>query len=103
MTKEIKVSAFQFELKAAGDAFQIECYGSTFGGQPDTYCDVIEKGAFADSLKKRMPKMLSRHNTGQLAGKWTDAVEDNQGLYLTGIFIMMEANAGMVLALRRMV
>ncbi len=87
MKQEIKTSALHFELKAVGDEIQIEGFGSTFGGQPDSYGDIIEKGAFADSLKKRMPKMLYQHNSQQIAGKWLDAAEDNHGLYLKGIFI----------------
>jgi HK97 family phage prohead protease len=87
MNKEIKASALQFQLKAVGDDIQIEDYGSTFGGEPDSHGDIIAKGAFTDSLKARMPKMLYQHNKSQFAGKWTDAAEDNHGLYLKGRFM----------------
>lgn len=86
MIEEFK-SGFQFEMKAEGDAMTVEAYASTFGGAPDAYGDVIEKGAYVASLEKLMPKMCYQHNLKLLPGRWTDAAEDNHGLYLKGFFI----------------
>jgi uncharacterized protein len=44
-------------VKADGNAGTIEDYGSTFGGSPDAYGDIIAKGVFADSIAETMPKM----------------------------------------------
>ena len=75
------------EVKADGDAMTISGYGSTFGGNPDSYGDIIAPGAFAESLKQRTPKMLYQHDTGQIAGVWNKAFEDTKGLMLEGQFI----------------
>ncbi|UEM08073.1 HK97 family phage prohead protease (plasmid) [Skermanella rosea] len=88
MTHEIKTFAFEFETKQ-DDAGQmlVEGYGSTFGGDPDAYGDVVAKGAFKESLKTRMPKMLYQHHPHRIAGVWDEAKEDGKGLYLKGHFI----------------
>ncbi len=81
---------FSLEIKAADDAGVIEGYGSTFGGTPDSYGDVIAPGAFADTLvnHKRagtMPLMLWGHQSSELPiGNWVDIAEDGKGLWLKG-------------------
>lgn len=74
------------ELKATGE---FEGYGSTFGGEPDSYGDVIAAGAYADSLREHaekgtMPKMFWQHNGHEPIGKWVGAVEDDTGLLMHG-------------------
>ena len=81
---------FGLEIKAADDAGVIEGYGSTFGGEPDSYGDVVLPGAFAESLVKHkragtMPLMLWGHQSGELPiGDWVDMAEDGKGLWLKG-------------------
>ncbi|MGE4043328.1 MAG: HK97 family phage prohead protease [Acetobacteraceae bacterium] len=89
MTKEIKAFRIaEMQVKAADDgSHTISGYGSTFGGEPDSYGDIVSAGAFAASLKERMPKMLYQHRSDQLAGVWTKAYEDTKGLYLEGKFL----------------
>lgn len=63
--------------------------GSTFGGEPDSYGDVIVKGAYSATLKAHkakgtMPKMFWQHDAGEVIGKWIDAEEDETGLKLRG-------------------
>lgn len=88
MRTEIKTYRFtDMQVKADGDALAIEGYGSTWGGEPDSYGDVVAKGAFKDSLKSRMPKMLYQHRSDKLCGVWEEAKEDGKGLYLNGRFI----------------
>lgn len=77
------------EIKALSDSGEIEGYGSTFGGEPDSYGDVIAPGAYAESLsahagKGTMPKMLWQHDAREVIGKWTAAAEDGRGLLLRG-------------------
>jgi len=81
---------FGLEIKATDEAGVIEGYGSTFGGEPDSYGDVILPGAFAESLVRHkrqgtMPLMLWGHNAGDLPiGNWTDMAEDGKGLWVKG-------------------
>jgi HK97 family phage prohead protease len=81
MKHEIKAFAFEFEAKEDGDAMTLQGYGSTFGGEPDSYGDVIAKGAFGDSLKARTPKMLYQHDPRRICGVWDEAKEDSKGLF----------------------
>jgi len=82
-------SAPVLSIKALSDKGEIEGYGSTFGGEPDSYGDVIAPGAFAESLADHkaagtMPKMFWQHDSWEPIGKWIDAKEDEKGLYLRG-------------------
>lgn len=67
----------------------VEGYGSTFNDLPDSYGDVIAPGAFSRSLAEHkaagsMPLMLWQHRSDEPIGRWTDAREDDRGLYLVG-------------------
>lgn len=81
---------FGLEIKATTDAGVVEGYGSTFGGAPDSYGDIIAPGAFADTLvnHKRagtMPSMLWGHQSSELPiGSWVDMAEDGKGLWMKG-------------------
>lgn len=83
-------SEFSLEVKEVSDAGLFEGYGSTFGGQPDSYGDVMVAGCFADTLVKHkrdgtMPLMLWGHQSNDLPiGNWTDMAEDGKGLWLKG-------------------
>ena len=77
------------DIKGLKETGEFEGYGSTFGGEPDSYGDVIAPGAYTDSLASHraagtMPKMFWQHDAGQPIGKWLDAKEDAKGLLLTG-------------------
>jgi HK97 family phage prohead protease len=77
------------EIKALKDGGEFEGYGSTFGGEPDAYGDVIAAGAYADSLathkaKGTMPKLFWQHNADEPIGRWLEAKEDDHGLLLRG-------------------
>lgn len=83
---ELKFLQFDAEFKAdeAKDGIgRISGYGSVFGNK-DSYGDIVQKGAFANSIMKKMPAMLLQHNSHDLAGLWTIAREDDRGLYLEG-------------------
>ncbi len=81
---------FGLEIKSADEAGMIEGYGSTFGGEPDSYGDVVMPGAFADSLKAHMaagtmPLMLWGHESySPPIGNWTEMAEDRKGLFIKG-------------------
>jgi len=81
---------FGLEIKAVAEDGVIEGYGSTFGGEPDSYGDIVQPGAFADSLVKHrrsgtMPLMLWGHETySPPIGDWQDMAEDGKGLWAKG-------------------
>lgn len=71
----------------------IEGYGSVFGVK-DSYGDVVERGAFNESLDKNgMPHMLWQHNADQPIGVWKEVREDSVGLYMRGQ-ILTDVQAG---------
>lgn len=73
---------FNGEVKAAGTEKGIfEGYASTFGNV-DKVDDIVEYGAFAESLRKREPKVLMYHKMSRPVGKLIEAREDNKGLYV---------------------
>ena len=72
------------EIKANGEG-GFEGYGSVFGNV-DLGGDVVLKGAFAESLKERTPAMLWSHDPSQVAGVYTKAFEDDNGLVVRGEF-----------------
>ncbi len=65
---------------------KFEGYGSVFGNK-DLGNDVIEKGAFVKSLKKRKPyqvKLLYQHKTDMPIGVFDEIKEDEHGLQVKG-------------------
>ncbi|WP_245943267.1 HK97 family phage prohead protease, partial [Rhodovulum viride] len=86
---QIRQGAALLDIKALREKGEIEGYASTFGGEADSYGDIIAPGAFAESLaehaaKSTMPKMFWQHDPWQPIGKWTSAVEDGKGLLVKG-------------------
>ena len=86
----LNTKEFSLQVKDVSEAGVIEGYGSTFGGAPDSYGDVIMPGAFIDSLVKHkregsMPLMLFGHNANDVPiGAWEDMAEDSKGLWVRG-------------------
>lgn len=83
MELERKSLPFQLtEVKAAGDGWEVAGYASTFGGDPDSYGDVVAKGAFIDSLAKRPNvRLLWQHDMDEPIGKVISLDEDDKGLF----------------------
>ena len=77
------------EFKANQDAPRVfEGYGSVYG-VIDAYGDIVERGAFAETLRKSedsgvMPAMLWQHNSASPIGVWTSMTEDDYGLHVVG-------------------
>ncbi len=70
------------------DGTLIEGYASLFGKR-DQGGDVVQKGAYAASLKRliqggRAVKMLWQHDPAQPIGVWDEVREDNTGLWVKG-------------------
>lgn len=72
----------KFEVKdnQEEDYFHLKGYGSTFNNV-DRVNDIVEKGAFKKSIKKRMPKLLFGHDTRSVPVGIIDSIkEDEDGL-----------------------
>lgn len=103
---ETKHFDVNFEVKAIGSDGTVEGYGSVFGVK-DSYADIIQKGAFADSIKthreaKSMPALLWQHDSAQPIGIWTEMAEDDNGLKLKGKLAMDTAKGKEAHALLKM-
>jgi HK97 family phage prohead protease len=83
-----KNSAVPLDSKAVSDSGVIEGYASVFGNV-DSYGEIVEPGAFVDSLVKskregRKIKLLWQHDPHQPIGVWDDLAEDSKGLWVKG-------------------
>lgn len=80
---------FRFEFKDLGASDDkkfgyFEGYGAIFGNK-DQVNDIVEKGAFVETLKKDgLPALLLQHDAYDVIGKFTEAYEDERGLYMKG-------------------
>lgn len=85
------------QIKMADDAEgEITAYASTFDREPDSYGDVVAKGAFAESLEQwkesgnRIPLLYGHQmdDPMKIIGTVTDAEEDEHGLLIHAVFDM---------------
>lgn len=80
----MKHQAVALELKREPDQDGIfEGYASVFG-VVDQGMDVVERGAFTNSLGRRKVKMLWQHDMAQPIGVWDEIREDDRGLFVRG-------------------
>lgn len=80
-----------FELKA-GDNGVVEGYASTWTKKPDSYGDIVIKGAFTETLKKRKATghpfpLCFNHDFDQIIGAVAEAEEDDFGLKIKASFL----------------
>lgn len=80
-----------FELKA-GENGIVEGYASTWTKTPDSYGDIVIKGAFTETLKKRKATghpfpLCFNHDFGQIIGAVFEAEEDDYGLKISASFL----------------
>lgn len=86
---KLKTLAPSLELKELDqETGVIKGYGSVFG-VVDSHSEVVEAGAFAQSLAEHRrrgtrPKMFWQHSMSEPLGSWTSAVEDGRGLLVEG-------------------
>jgi len=73
--------------KEDGEKGVIEAYVSVFGNV-DSYGDIIEQGAFASSLREKLPVGVWSHDWQQPIAKTLEAKEDSHGLYIKGQLIL---------------
>ena len=70
-------------VRQAAQAGRFEGYASIFN-MVDYDGDIVRRGAFAESLRKRMPVLLWQHDTKAPIGKFTSVKEDAKGLKVQG-------------------
>lgn len=79
----LEYKSVPFEVKevvdVSGGGWEIAGYASTFGGEPDSYGDIIAAGAFAESIAARPTKFLYEHF--EPIGKQLEIREDDKGLF----------------------
>lgn len=78
---------------ATNEAGTVSGYASVFGGEPDTYGDVIAPGAYAASLAEHKaagtrPLLLWQHDTAEPVGVWEALEEDDHGLKVSGRLVL---------------
>ena len=76
----LEIKAAEGEGAAPGT---FEGYGAVFGNQ-DRDGDVVERGAFVDSLKAGVPALLWQHDQKQPIGRFDLVREDKRGLFVKG-------------------
>lgn len=88
------MDALTLEVKfATGEAGTFTGYASVFGGEPDSYGDVIAPGAFAASLAEHKagntrPLLLWQHDQSEPVGVWESVEEDAHGLKVSGRLVL---------------
>lgn len=93
----------RLEMKAVFEDGTFEGYASLFGAE-DMGRDVVERGAFAESLRAKGAagiKMLFQHDPAEPIGVWEEIREDARGLYVRGRLMTAVSKAREVLALMR--
>jgi len=76
----LEIKATEGEGTAPGT---FEGYGSVFGNA-DRDGDIVERGAFAESLKGGLPALLWQHDQKQPIGRFDIVREDKRGLFVKG-------------------
>lgn len=77
--------AHEVKFADEGEGGLIEGLASPFGGAPDSYGDVIAKGAYAKAIARRDPvAMLWSHDQARPIGKWLNMQETAAGLEVRG-------------------
>lgn len=95
-----------FEIAGLSDEGTITGYGSTFGGAPDSYGDIIVRGAFQETIAKGGRNgngivMLWNHDAKEPIGKWHNVSENEKGLKMEGKLVMEVARAREAYALAK--
>ena len=94
----------KFELKEINEEEgTFTGYAATFSKVPDSYGDIIDKGAFSKTLKEhgKRVKILWNHNTMEPIGKPIEMSEDENGLLVKGKLSLGVQRAREVLSLMK--
>lgn len=97
-TETLRLSpALSFEAKATPQGV-IEGLAAVFGGDPDSYGDTIDPGAFRATLDRHKaeggaPALLWSHDPARVVGRWLTMRETPEGLAATGA-LNLKTDAG---------
>ncbi len=90
----LEYKSIPFEVKevvdVSGGGWEVAGLASTWGGEPDSYGDVVVRGAFAESIAKRPTKLLYEHM--EPIGKQLSIEENDEGLF--GRWSIVNTRAG---------
>jgi hypothetical protein len=90
----LEYKSIPFEVKevvdVSGGGWEVAGLASTWGGEPDSYGDVVVRGAFAESIAKRATKFLFEHF--EPIGKQLHIEENDEGLF--GRWSITDTRAG---------
>lgn len=82
--RDLPLQQVSIRAKGGGETpHVIEGYAATFGGKPNSYREIVAKGAFTESLRTRTPKFLWQHYADTPIAKTLTIVEDDNGLFGT--------------------
>lgn len=81
-----------FELKSVSDNGEVEGYASTWTTEPDSYGDIVIKGAFTETLEKKAETghpfpLCFNHDLDQIIGAIKEIKEDDNGLWVKASFL----------------
>jgi HK97 family phage prohead protease len=82
--RDLPATEVRFATEEAGT---FTGYASVWN-EPDSYGDTIKRGAYAKTIKRMKPALLWAHDSRQPIGVWTDLVEDERGLKVSGKLVM---------------
>ncbi|MEL7544089.1 MAG: HK97 family phage prohead protease [Pseudomonadota bacterium] len=85
-SRSLELKFAQVSLRTVEADGTFDGYASLFD-TPDLGRDIVKRGAFAASLKRRGPggvRMLFQHDPNQPIGVWQEIREDARGLHVTG-------------------
>ena len=99
--------SFDIEIKGIDQEGKFSGYASTFGNK-DLVGDIVQKGAFLNTLRKGADKvlMLWQHDSDKIVGEFTKLHEDEKGLFFEGqLFIknIQQATEAHFLMLKRLI
>jgi len=79
---KIKVRSYKnLDTKTATSEGVVEAIVSVFGNV-DSYAEIVDRGAFNESLQKKLPKGVWSHDWQQPIAKTLEAYETEKGLYI---------------------
>lgn len=89
MYEGIKDFKLNFKQDEITDSGMFSGLASTFGGEPDSYGDIVMHGAFTESLasggrNRKGIALLYQHNPSKPIGRWEKLQEIETGLFVEG-------------------
>lgn len=102
-TSQLETKFAPVDLREVDLSGRISGYASLFGVE-DLGRDIVMRGAFQNSLKRRGVsgiKMLFQHDPAEPIGVWHEIREDDRGLYVEGQLLSDVARGREVLSLMR--